>query len=235
MKKLTIIIPALNEEKGIGLVIDGIPEDQLKLHGYTAEVLVVDNNSVDRTAAIALQKGAKVVTAPNKGKGSAVIKGFKSISPDTDYVVLIDADNTYKLHEVMRLLEPLHNGFCSAIAGSRMGGKILDGSVSFSHRLGNWLFSFLVRSIYKANVTDALTGYFAFRRDVIEELIPHLRSTDFSIEMEIITKLVKLGHAIYSVPITYDKRKGHSKLETFSDGFKISKMFIRNLNWVPVR
>ena len=125
MKKLTVLIPCYNEEAGIGLVIDGIPIDKLSHHGYKTNVVVINNNSKDKTAEVALsRKGVTVIEEPSQGKGNALITGFKKINGNSDYVVIIDGDNTYKPKEILRLIEPLESEFCDVIAGSRIGGKI---------------------------------------------------------------------------------------------------------------
>jgi dolichol-phosphate hexosyltransferase len=100
-------------------------------------------------------------------------------------------------------------------------------------RLGNWIYSHLVRYFYKVNVTDVLTGYFAWKRDAIERLHPHLQSEGFAIEMEMVTKMAKLGEEIYCVPISYDKRAGTTNLRPIYDGTRILWMFAKNLTWRP--
>lgn len=235
-KKITILIPCYNEGAGIASVIDNIPVDQLYNHGFKTNIVVIDNNCKDKTTEIAAsKKGVKVISELSQGKGSALITGFKHVCNDGDYIVVIDGDDTYKPQEILRLIEPLESGFCDVIVGSRIGGKTVRGSFSFSHRFVNWAFAFIVRQFYQANITDALTGFMAIRSDVIQTLIPNLHSTNFTIEMEMITKMKKLGFTIYSVPITYDRRMGKSKLNSYSDGFKILLMFITNLRWNPVK
>ena len=231
MEKLTIIIPCHNEEKGIGKVIDGIPFGILKKLEIVTEVIVVDNNSTDKTAKVAKKKGAKIITERKIGKGNAVKAGFDAMDKDTTYVVMLDGDNTYKGTEILRMIEPLMNGFCDVVVGSRLGGKVGDDSLKFLNRVANWSYTFLVRQFYGANITDVLSGYFAWKKEVVDELRKHIKSNGFAIEMEMITKIVKLGYEVYSVPITYDVREGETKLKIFSDGSKILFMFFRNLIW----
>lgn len=230
-KKITVVIPCYNEEEGIVAVIKGFPRAQLRKYGFRLEVLVIDNNSSDRTAEVAKAAGARVLHEPKRGKGNAIRTGFYNVSDDTDYVVMIDGDDTYKAHEILRLIEPLHSGFCDVIVGSRMGGKMREGSMRGFNRLGNWGFSFLVRAVYKVNVTDTLTGYFAWRREVIVELRQYLKSAGFAIEMEMITKMARMGHQIYSVPISYEPRLGESSLRPVYDGSRILREFLRQLRW----
>ena len=97
----------------------------------------------------------------------------------------------------------------------------------------NWGFTFLVRQCYKANVTDVLSGFFAWKKGVIDFLSVHIESEGFSIEMEMITKMVKLGFEMYSVPITYDVRKGETKISSLKDGIAILYTFSKNIFWNP--
>jgi len=233
LKKITVVIPCFNEEKGLGKVIKDIPKQKLKELGYKVEVLVIDNNCSDKTAKVARKLGARVIKEKKIGKGNALRTGFRNISKDTDFVVMLDGDNTYKAYEILRLVEPLDSGFCDVIIGSRLEGKRNEYSMSFSHKFVNWAWTFFVRQFYFANVTDVCTGYFAWTRKAINKLNGYIKSPGFAIETEMITKMAKLGHKIYSVPITYDSRYGYSKLSPISDGLKISWMLIKNLAWKP--
>lgn len=234
-KKVTVIIPCYNEEDGIGEVIKSFPTDNLSHHGFRFEIIVIDNNSTDKTAEIARSLGATVIHEPKKGKGNAIRTGFKYIcdAKDTDYIVMLDGDNTYHSKEIIRLLEPLHSNFSNVVIGSRLGGRILMGSMNMTNRIGNRIFSRLVRLFYKVHVTDVLTGYFAWEFSALEKLCPHLKSSGFSIEMEMVTKMAHLGLEICSVPISYSARAGETNLNPFSDGLAILKVFIRNLFWKP--
>jgi dolichol-phosphate hexosyltransferase len=232
-EKITILIPCHNEEKGIGSVIDGVPKRLLKKLGYKTEVIVINNNSTDRTAHIAEKRKATIVVEEKKGKGNAIKTGFYSVSPDTRYVVMLDGDNTYKAKEIVRLIEPLMSNFCDVVIGSRLSGKMKKNSFKFQNRVANWGYTFLVRQFYRANITDVLSGYFAWKKEAIDILNPHLESEGFEIEMEMITKMQKLGFEVYSVPITYDEREGHTKIEAIKDGIRILSMFFKNLTWSP--
>lgn len=233
-RKITALIPCYNEEAGVGLVIQSFPIERLRQHGYEVEIVVIDNNSQDETAIIARSLGATVIHEPKKGKGNAVRRGFAHISPDTDYVVMLDGDNTYRPEEILRLVELLSSGFCTVAIGSRLGGRIMSGSMSTFNRAGNWIYSHLVRYLYRVNVTDVLSGYFAWKHETLERLRPHLSSEGFTIEMEMITKMARLGEEIYCVPISYYARRGHTNLRPIHDGAHIVWMFIRNLLWRPM-
>ncbi len=234
-KKITVLIPCYNEEGGIGDVIKSFPTDHIHAKGYNFEIVVINNNSTDKTAEIARSHGATVLHQPKRGKGNAMRLGFRRVSKDTDFVVMLDGDTTYKPQEILRLIEPLDSRFSSVVIGSRLGGKILDGSMTTFNRFGNWVFSHLVRFVYKVNVTDVMTGYFAWSREAIERLEPHLESEGFALEMEMVTKMAKLGEEICSVPISYDKRAGTTNLRPIYDGTRILWMFTKNLAWRPTQ
>lgn len=231
--KIAIIIPCHNEEEGIGKVLDKIPYQLLQRLGFKTKVIVIDNNSSDNTAEIARERNVTVIHESKKGKGNAIKTGFRHIDPDTKYVVMLDGDNTYNSLEIPRMIEPLASDFCDVIIGSRLGGKIQKNSLHFSNRMANWFYTFLVRNFYRANTTDVLSGYFAWKKKVIDDLLPHLTSEGFAIEMEMTAKIVKLGYQIYSVPITYNNREGQSKLNRLQDGKLILGSFIKNLLWFP--
>ncbi len=233
MKKVIALIPCYNEEEGIADVIKGFPRGQLIAHGYSLEIVVIDNNSTDNTAAVARAAGAHVIFEPKQGKGNAIRAGFYYVPGDTDYVVMLDGDYTYRPQEIVRLLEPISSGFCNVVIGSRLGGRITNGSMTALNRFGNWIFSHLVRYSYRVNVTDVLTGYFAWDKNAISLLRPHLKSNGFAIEMEMITKMARLGEQIYSVPISYKSRAGNSSLRPVRDGLRILLMYFGNLRWMP--
>lgn len=232
-KRVTLVIPCYNEADGLGSVIDGIPREKMKDAGFSVDVLVVDNHSIDDTAEVARRHGARVVHEPQRGKGQAIKTALNAIDDECDYVVMIDGDDTYKTSEILRLLEPLESGFCDVVLGSRLAGRMFENSMHGLNRLGNWFFSFLVRHVYKVNITDTLTGYFAWRYDVIKKMRPHLSSSGFAIEMEMITRMARLGYEMYSVPITYAPRVGESTLKPFQDGKRILSMFAKQLFWHP--
>ena len=235
IKRLVILVPCHNEEQGIGIVLGSIPKDSLHKLGYETGVIVIDNNCIDKTAEIALSKGAKVVKEPKQGKGHAIIRGFREINGNADIVVMIDGDGSYDIKELPRLLEPLESDFGDVIVGSRLHGKLKANSMTSLNRLGNWFFTFLARVGFKTNVTDVCSGFFAWKKNVIENLALHLESSSFSIEMEMIAKLAKMNYSCYSVPISYYPRNGKSSLRPIKDGLFILCSWLKYLTWSPDR
>jgi len=232
-KKIVVLIPCRNEAVGIGDVIDGFPVRRLQRMGFHLQVIVIDNASTDATAKVAHTHGATVLTEKKPGKGNAMKRGFASVPMDADYVIMIDGDDSYRASELLRLIEPLDSGFCDVVIGSRLAGKIENDAMSLFNRLGNWGFSFMVRQFYRANVTDVLTGYWAWTRLALERMRPHVQAEGFGIEMDMVTKLARLKEEIFCVPISYIARSGDSNLRPVYDGMRILMVFLRNFLWRP--
>jgi glycosyltransferase involved in cell wall biosynthesis len=148
---------------------------------------------------------------------------------------MLDGDDTYSPEEIIRLIEPLRSDFCDVVIGSRLHGRIQTAAMNGLNRLGNKLFTQAVRLLYGANVTDVLTGYFAWKKPALDELTPFIRSPGFAVEMEMITKMARLGHQMAAVPISYHPRAGESNLHPFKDGCRILSMLLKNIIWRPTR
>ena len=158
-KELTILIPALNEEKTIGICI----EKAIKFFQYNninGEIIVADNGSIDRTKEIAKDLGAKTVNVQEKGYGSALINGSKEANGK--YTIMGDADDSYNFLEIMPILEKLRDGY-DFVMGNRYKGKIEKGTMKFSHKyIGTPVITFLGKIKYKVNIGDfncGLRGY----------------------------------------------------------------------------
>lgn len=232
-KKLVVVIPCYNEARGIGEVIARFPRTKLRAQGIRLEILVVDNNSTDDTSAVARAAGATVIHEPNKGKGNALRTGFKNIPNDTDYIAMLDGDGTYDAGEIMRLLEPLRSGFSDVVVGSRLCGIIQSDAMNQLNYIGNKLFTFLARLLYGCKATDVLTGYFAWRKEALDEIAPYITSSGFAIEMEMVIKMARLGHRMTSVPISYFNRAGDSHLRPVRDGCRILGVALKHFIWRP--
>lgn len=230
-KKIAVVIPCYNEAMSITKVINKLPRVKLRKELFELSVYVVDNNSSDNTAQLAKKAGATVIHEPRKGKGYALRAAFAQLPSTVDYVVMLDGDDTYDPEEIMRMIEPLYSNFSDVVVGSRLGGRIQTSAMTGLNRIGNWFFTNAVRTVYRANVTDVLTGYFAWKKEALDALYPHLRSEGFAIEMEMVTKMARLGQRLTSVPISYHPRDGESHLSPLRDGIRILRMFIKNLTW----
>lgn len=215
MDGITFLLPAYNEEKSIGRVINCISELYPK-----SRLLVIDNNSTDRTAEIASKLGAEVIDEEKQGKAHAMRKGFQHI--DSDYVIMLDSDNTYDPTETNHLLRPLIEDQADVVLGTRMNSKIEKGAISYFNIIGNYSLS-LIASLFYSRVSDVCTGYWAFKSEVVNFLLEKgIESNGFELEVEMFIKISK-NFKIAEVPITYRRRIDLPKLNSMNDGWLIFK------------
>jgi glycosyltransferase involved in cell wall biosynthesis len=211
--EVTFMLPAYNEEISIGNLINKFGKyDQSK-------ILVVDNNSHDRTVPIAIKAGADVVHERKQGKGHAVKKGFKTI--DSKYIVMLDADDTYDPVDAVDLLKPLMEDRADVVLGSRLRGKREKGAISKFNLVGNHLLS-LCATVLHSKVSDVCTGYWAFNQSAVNHLLNEgIQAEGFEIEAEMFSKISNSNLRVSEVPIQYKKRADETKLNSLEDGFKI--------------
>ena len=211
--KIVILIPCLNEEITIGKVIhdfqDAIPE---------AKIIVFDNNSTDRTAAIARESGAEVIPESRPGKGNVIASMFMKV--DADYYVIVDGDDTYSAEHVRKLLEPVMQEQADMAVAVRLA-EYTATSFRPLHIFGNNLVRRLVNWIFKSNLSDIMSGYRAYSRELVQS-IPIL-SSGFEVETEMTIRILDYGFRIKEVPLPYRERPegSVSKLRTFHDGFRV--------------
>jgi len=198
--EVSIIIPTYNEEENIGKVLQEI--EQVRLFLPLTELIVVDDGSVDKTVdKVRRFPSVKYVRhEKNRGKGAALRAGVKIATGNI--FVIQDADLEYPPSNIPKLLEPILNNRADVVYGSRFKGRH-DG-MSFLHFVGNKILSLTARLLYRAPITDVMTGHKCFRKEVIESI--DLTEGGFSIEVEITTKILKSGWRFVEVPITYSRR-----------------------------
>ncbi|MCD6454354.1 MAG: glycosyltransferase family 2 protein [Candidatus Aminicenantes bacterium] len=216
MSKISVIVAALNEEQTIRNVIKGIKKS---FRNIPVEIIVVDNGSRDRTGEIAKEEGAIVVFEPERGKGSAVLKGIEMAKGDI--LALIDADDSYPAESLPALIEPIERGEAEVVFGSRFHGKRV--SMSFLRFIGNKVLTYIA-SITFAHTTDLLTGMLAAKRDAFSRIT--LKSSGFEVETEFFIKCVKKRLKRKEIPIEYTGRK-NSHLNPLIDGVKILCLMIK--------
>lgn len=218
---VSIVIPALNEEKNIGKLIG---EVKRIMGGSRYEIVVVDGHSSDATVRIARGKGARIIY-DSVGKGSALVTGLNAAKGDV--IVSMDADLSNEPRELGLLIDGIRIGY-DVCMGSRFmtGGNSED--ISFVRRLGNRFFVLLVNVIFGGSYSDMCYGYRSFRRGVPSRM--HLVEKGFGIETEINIKAVKMGLRVLEVPSVEKKRAaGDPKLRTFRDGYAILRTIARNI------
>ena len=216
VSRISIIIPAYNEESSIGLVLDALPQE--KLH----EIIVVDNGSTDGTARVAQEHGARVVKEPRKGYGSACLKGIDELDAP-DIVVFIDGDFSDFPEEIVLLIGPIETGEKDFVLGSRMILPKSQLALLPQVRYGNRLAVFLIKLFFKHEFTD-LGPFRAIRYSSLMSI--GMQDMDFGWTVEMQIKAVRNGLRIREVPVNYRKRVGISKITgtvsgTFRAGTKI--------------
>jgi len=207
--KVSVIIPTMNEEKSIGLVID---EVRKAMEGRSHEILVVDTNSKDRTREIATSKGAVVIDEPRRGYGRAYKTGFENATGDV--IATLDADMTYPAPEIPALVDLLASRDLDFITTNRFA-MMEKGAMGLKHRLGNWVLSATARVLFRIRIKDSQSGMWVFRRQILSGL--SLESDGMALSEEIKVEAFKKARAI-EVPITYRARVGDVKLNTWGDG-----------------
>ena len=213
--KLSVVIPALNEEAGIGAVINQIPVEKLNKIGYQVEIIVVDNNSTDRTGEIAREHGARVIFQPVRGYGHAYKSGFDDATGDI--IATGDADMTYPFDALPEMLATLHENRIDFITTDRLSG-LNPKAMTISHVLGNKLLSRFARFLFRIPFRDSQSGMWIFRRSIWPHLEVHSGGMPFSQELKI-EAFVK-GFKCLEVHIEYRPRVGEVKLNTLKDGIR---------------
>jgi glycosyltransferase involved in cell wall biosynthesis len=211
---VSVVIPCLNEAENIEVCVVAAL-GALRDGALDGEVLVVDNASEDDSAALATAAGARVVSEPRRGYGSAYLAGFAAARGK--YIVMADADLTYDFNEIPRFVAELEAG-AELVMGDRMD-NIQPGAMPWLHRyIGNPILSGLLNLFFRTGVNDAHCGMRALRRDVLPRL--DLRTTGMEFASEMVIRASKEHLKIAEFPIEYHPRGGESKLSSFRDGWR---------------
>jgi glycosyltransferase involved in cell wall biosynthesis len=211
---IAVIIPCLNEAQTIGQVIDDFRRELPE-----SRIWVIDNDSTDATAKVALEHGAQVLTETRRGKGFAVRTAFRSI--DAEAYVMVDGDDTYPAEAVHALLAPISTGRADMTVGSRtMEGT--NSQFHFLNRFGNRMYAALVRFLLRVRLTDILSGLRVMSRQLVRT-VP-IAASGFEIEAELTVKTIERSMRIVELPIDLRSRpKGSaSKIKVFRDGARIA-------------
>jgi glycosyltransferase involved in cell wall biosynthesis len=212
--QVSVVIPCLNEAPSIETCVKEARK-ALEAGGYVGEVIVVDNGSTDESAELAAAAGAHVVHEARRGYGNAYLAGLAAARGE--YIVMIDADLTYDIHELPRFVDELAQGG-DLVLGDRME-RIQPGAMPWLHRyVGNPMLTGLVNRLYDAGVNDAHCGMRALRREILPQL--DLRTSGMELASEMVIRAVKVGMEIRQLPIEYRPRQGESKLSTWRDGWR---------------
>jgi len=239
---VVIFLPALNEERAIGHVLDRIPRAQLEAAGYTVSIWVVDGNSTDRTLEVGRKNGASVFIQAGRGKGNGMRQAFDHLlrtrdradggSREPEFFLMLDADGTYPPEAISTFLEALASGN-DVVLGSRFRGRMAEGAMTPLNAIGNRVLSALAHFLFRVSVTDVCTGMWGFKADALRQ-IP-LEASGFDLEADLFGSACLSQARITELPIDYDARIGPPKMIPLRSGLQIAlRLFVRRLNG-PVR
>lgn len=212
---VSVIIPCMNEEKTIGRCIQKAIST-LEKNCLDGEIIVSDN-STDNSREIAGQMGAKVVIPMNKGYGNAYMEGIRYARGK--YFLFTDADDTYDLCEMPKLLEPLIEGKADFVMGTRLKGDIKKGAMPWLHRyIGNPALTLILNLLFNTRFSDTHCGIRAISRGSYLKLDMKSEGMEYASEMIIEAARKKVRMA--EVPVTYYPRLTPSKLHSWGDGWR---------------
>ena len=220
-KNIKVIIPAFNEQNSIARVVADIPK------AWVTEIVVVNNNSQDSTAAVAREAGVTVLDEPRQGYGYACLKGIEHVSAQTmppDILVFLDADYSDYPEELPAVLQPILEEQAELVIGSRALGQRERGAMTPQQIFGNWLATRLLGLFYGAEFTD-LGPFRAITFNALQQINMQDKTYGWTVEMQL--KAAKLGLRTAEVPVRYRRRRtGVSKVSgtlkgTILAGYKI--------------
>lgn len=224
--KLSVIIPAKDEEATLGRVLEDLNRMKPALPGYAIEVIVVDDHSRDQTAVIARSFGARVVENRRKpGKGNALRAGFEAAQGD--FIMMMDADYSHRPEDMPQFLAAMRDG-----VGLVIGSRVFGGSEEYNHvrALGNVFLSASLGLCTGRYLSDALNGYKLFRRDVFTDF--KYTSRMFEIEIEIIANTMRKGYKIIEV-ISHERARAGGEMK--SRVVKHGTRFLARIIWEGLR
>lgn len=218
-KRIAVIIPCYNEEQTIRQVVT-----DFKKQLPQADIVVIDNSSVDHSAARAREAGAHILQERVAGKGKVMQIAFEKIS--AEIYVFVDGDATYCAKDVHALLAPVVDGRADMVVGNRLNAQ--NKEVWKFHRVwGNRFFCRILNMLYGSQFSDILSGFRILTRGAADK-IPCVMN-GFEIEAEITIRALKSKLRVIELPIHYQMRPAgsHSKLSAFQDGLKILRLMLK--------
>ncbi|HLV01088.1 MAG TPA: glycosyltransferase family 2 protein [Acidobacteriota bacterium] len=218
--QITVVIPCLNEEEGIQKVLERIPE-------FVDEVIVVDNNSTDRTAEVAREMGATVIREDVRGYGRAYKTGL--LHARGDIIITLDGDHSYPVDGISYLIEALLNSRVGFVSASRFPMQDRQ-AMAFKNFVGNKILSFVMSALYLSWIRDSQSGMWIFYKDALKKM--ELISDEMAFSEEIkIEALRNPEIGFREIPISYSNRAGEVKLRPWRDGWNNLLFLFRKRLW----
>ena len=216
--KTAVIIPAYNEEKSIGKVINSLPHDLIE------EIVVVNNNSTDNTAEVAKNAGATVLTELFQGYGAACLNGIAYCNnKEFDIILFVDGDYSDYPEEAAEILKPIIEGKYDFVLGSRRLGKREKGALPIQSQFGSIIAGFLIQIFWGFKYTD-LGPFRAIRLDSLNKLKMEDKWYGWTVEMQI--KAAREKMRILEIPVSYRVRIGKSKVTGTIKGTVMASIII---------
>jgi glycosyltransferase involved in cell wall biosynthesis len=220
--KVSVVIPAFNEEQAIARVVRAVPKDLVD------EIIVADNGSTDDTAKQAAAAGARVIHESRRGYGSVCLAGAKA-ARESEVVVFLDGDRSDDPAQLDAIAKPVIQDQADLVIGSRIGGELEKGAMPIHGRLGNRFIVFLLKLLYGVRITD-IGSFRAIKTKTLFEL--KMEQMTYGWPVEMVIKAARKKLRIKSVPINYRRRIGVSKV---SGTFRGSIMAAYYMVLVPLR
>lgn len=223
MTNSIVIIPAFNEEKSIGKVIQEIPKT-------VTEIIVVNNNSTDNTGKVAFENGATVLDESRKGYGYACLKGMDYISKQKtkpDIIVFLDGDYSDYPEELLKIITPIHKGNFDFVIGARVAGLRENGSMTPQQIFGNKLATLLMRLFFNSKFTD-LGPFRAIKYETLLRLNMEDKTYGWTVEMQL--KVLRKQIPYTEIPVRYRNRIGVSKVSGTVNGTIMAG--IKIIGWI---
>lgn len=222
--ELTILMPCLNEEQTITACIQKA-QRFLKKENIQGEVLVADNGSCDRSSLLAHAAGARLIHAPVRGYGAAILAGIQQAYGQ--YVIMGDADDSYDFTALAPFITHLRSGY-HLVMGNRFAGNIKPGAMPFLNQyVGNPLLSFLGKYFFKTTINDFHCGLRGFHRETIQQLALTAQGMEFASEMIVKAALYQLKMTEVPIVLFKDGRNGPSHLAKWRDGYRHLRVLLR--------
>lgn len=214
--KIAVLVPCYNEGKTIRKVVTDFKRELPE-----ADIYVYDNNSTDDTVKQALEAGAIVRKESRQGKGNVMRSMFREI--EADCYLIIDGDDTYPAEHAREMCNLVLHERVDMVIGDRLSSTYFEENKRPFHNVGNCLVRFLINKLFHSHITDIMTGYRAFSHSFVKHM--PILSRGFEIETEMTIFALDRNFKIREIPIIYRDRPmgSYSKLNTFTDGFKVVK------------